>query len=44
MEIRSKSVIGSKIGVMSNQLRVSTVDDNVPECHVTFGRGGLHNV
>ena len=21
-----------------------TVDDHVPECHVTFGRGGLHNV
>ena len=21
-----------------------TVDDNVPECHVTFGRGGIHNV
>ena len=21
-----------------------TVDDHVPECHVTFGRWGLHNV
>ena len=21
-----------------------TVDDHVPECRVTFGRGGLHNV
>ena len=21
-----------------------TVDDHVQECHVTFGRGGLHNV
>ena len=34
--IRSSSVIGSKIGVMS-----VTVDDHIPECHVTFERGGL---
>ena len=44
--IRSSSVIGSQIGIMSDQWGGGggTVDGHVPECHVTFGRGGLHNV
>ena len=41
--IKSSSVISSQIGVMSDQLTV-IVYGHVPECHVTFGRGRLHNV
>ena len=40
--IKSSSVISSQIGVMCDQLRVSLYI--VPECHVTFGKGRLHNV
>ena len=42
--IRSRSVIGSKIGVMPDQWRGVTVDGHHPECRVTFGRGGPHIV
>ena len=42
--IKSSSVISSQIGIMSDQLKVSLLYGHVPECHVTFGRGGLHNV
>ena len=39
--IMSSSVISSQIGVMSDQLRVSLY---MVVCHVTFGKGRLHNV
>ena len=42
--IKSSSVISSQIGVMSDQLRVSLFTVMSSECHVTFGRGRLHNV
>ena len=42
--LKSSSVISSQIGVMSDQLRGVIVYGHVPECHVTFGRGRLHNV
>ena len=41
--IRSRSVTGSKIGVMPDQWRVSLYGRH-PECRVTFGRGGPHIV
>ena len=34
-------MIGPEIGEMFGQLRCVTVDDHVPDCHVTFGRGGF---
>ena len=39
---KSSSVISSQIGVIS--IEGVIVYGNVPECHVTFGRGILHNV
>ena len=44
--MRFSSVIRSQIGVMSDQLRVSlyNVYGHVAECHVTLGRGIIHNV
>ena len=42
--IRSSFVISSQISLMSDQLRVSLYMGHVPECHIAFKRGGLHNV
>ena len=47
--IRSKSVIksfGNKVANWCNILSIEgvIVYGHVPECHVTFGRGRLHNV
>ena len=41
--IMPRSVKGSKLGEMPDQLRVS-LDGHHPECCVTFGRGGPHIV
>ena len=51
-KLGNKVKIGNKVqfsDMLKNRCNVRSVkgvivDDHVPECHVTFGRGGLHNV
>ena len=42
----NKVYFGNKVTIYLNvrSMQGVTVYDHVPECHVTFGRGGLHYV
>ena len=46
VKIGNKVQFGDRSKNWCNVLSVEgvTVDDHVPECHVPFGRGGLHNI